>query len=127
MTNTTKPISRDEYRQIITLIKESQDQVKQAAEMINQEGIYHNISIQDMAIALSLKEKAKAQLKMLIAMRDDDQFAKYRKELNIKVAPCIFLVVILLFGSCTVTHQIGSTKGTKVCHEQCYFKSIKNN
>ena len=127
MTQTHK-ITREQYRQIITLIASAKKQFNETILMVNQEGIYHNISIEHLAKALILKDTLRERLKMLKAVRDDDQFEKFRKELNIKVAPCIFLVVMLLFGSCTTTHQnIGTTKGTKVCHEQCYFKSIKNN
>jgi len=124
----THTITREEYRQIIGLIASAERQLKETVKMVNQEGIYHNISLEHLTQALILKDTLKERLKMLKAVRDDDQFEKYRKELSIKVAPCIFLVVALLFGSCSVTHQnIGTTKGTKVCHEQCYFKSIKNN
>jgi len=35
-------------------------------------------------------------------------------------------IIIAILVSCSTTN-ISSKKGIKVCHERCYFKSIKNN
>lgn len=36
-----------------------------------------------------------------------------------------FICSLLFLSSCNIHENIGTTKGTRVCHEQCYFKTVK--
>jgi len=59
---------------------------------------------------------------------EEEAFQKQEQEKPKSVINTIMIGVIgcLLLSSCSTTHnKIGATKGTKVCHEECYFKTMR--
>ncbi len=74
-------INREEYRQIIAMISNMKSMKLDTQRMIDKEGNYKDLTVFDMDQAMILNQKAKDQLKMLISVRDDEQFDKYKQEL----------------------------------------------
>jgi len=74
-------ITREEYRQIIVMISNTKAIKSDTQRMIDKEGDYKDLTVFDMDQAMILNKKAKDQLRMLEAVRDDKQFDKYKQEL----------------------------------------------